>query len=177
MRHLAQNTGRYEWYTPQWLIERVHRALGAIDLDPASSLVANEIVGATSYYTEADDALTKSWRGRVFLNPPYARKVIDAFIDHLLRQRKLGNCVEYVVLVNNATETRWAQRLLSASSDVCFLSRRVRFINPHGASGGPLQGQMVCYAGANGDRFVFAFQDVGVVADLAARDKRLKIVG
>jgi hypothetical protein len=59
-----------EWFTPPEIIKRVHAVMGGIDLDPASCAKANEIVGANIYYTAKDDALSKNWFGRVFVNPP-----------------------------------------------------------------------------------------------------------
>lgn len=58
------------WFTPPEIIKRVHAVMGGIDLDPASCAKANEIVGAKQFFTAADDALNRPWRGRVFVNPP-----------------------------------------------------------------------------------------------------------
>jgi hypothetical protein len=44
--------------------------MGDIDLDPASSALFNEAVRAKKFYTEAQNGFTKTWKGRVFLNPP-----------------------------------------------------------------------------------------------------------
>lgn len=57
--------------------------LGGIDLDPASSALANRTVEATTYYTINDDGLDQPWSGRVWLNPPYGR-LAGEFIDRLV---------------------------------------------------------------------------------------------
>ena len=71
--HLAQGTGAVEWYTPQDYVEAARFVLGAIDLDPASAPRAQEWIKAKTFFTEQDDGLTKEWRGRIWLNPPYTK--------------------------------------------------------------------------------------------------------
>ena len=67
------NTGEIEWYTPPEYLERVRAVLGGIDLDPASSKVAQKTVKAKRHFTKVEDALKREWHGRTFMNPPYCR--------------------------------------------------------------------------------------------------------
>ena len=85
-------TGDTEWYTPQNILEAAAEVLGVIDLDPASSAAqqAHATVKATRYFTIADNSLEQRWRGRVFLNPPYARGWIDAFVDKMVSAYQAG---------------------------------------------------------------------------------------
>ena len=62
--HVTRNTGNFEWYTPAYIIEAARKTMGTIDLDPASSVIANETVKATTFYTIDDDGLIKEWGGR-----------------------------------------------------------------------------------------------------------------
>jgi len=62
-----------EHYTPSPIVEAARSVLGAIDLDPASCSLANEVVRAAAFYGPgglAPDGLAEPWIGRVFLNPP-----------------------------------------------------------------------------------------------------------
>ena len=53
------------------LVSAAHACLDGIDLDVASSRVAQEFVQASSYYTPTDDGLNEQkWSDSVYLFPP-----------------------------------------------------------------------------------------------------------
>jgi DNA N-6-adenine-methyltransferase (Dam) len=76
-------TGNQEWYTPAKYIALAREVMGSIDVDPASNAIAQETVQAATFYTVDDDGLTKEWRGRGWLNPPYNQPEISQFTDKL----------------------------------------------------------------------------------------------
>jgi len=155
------NTGENEWYTPPEYIKRARAVLGSIDLDPASSAAANKIVGAKQFYTAEDDGLAQEWSGRVWMNPPYDGSLIGKFIRKYVESFEDGSVTEGIVLVNNATETGWFSELVGISSAVVFPAGRVRFLDPQGNPGAPLQGQAIVYAGPNVDGFIRHFGSLG----------------
>jgi phage N-6-adenine-methyltransferase len=162
--HVSHSSGNNEWYTPPEFIEAARLTMGDIDLDPASSDKANEIVQAQAYYTAEDDGLSHSWRGRVWMNPPYASNLIGEFCRRLQRYVMNERITEACVLVNNATETGWFNALLSVASAICLVRGRVKFIDADGnPSGSPLQGQVVLYVGPNVARFASAFGQFGAM--------------
>ena len=162
--HVSFNSGNNEWYTPSNIIEAARTAMGSIDVDPASNDIAQQTVKAGTYYTAETNGLDKEWAGNVWLNPPYASDLIGKFIDKLVSEKKNYN--QAVVLVNNATETEWFNKIVSISSMVCFPKSRVKFYMPDGKTGAPLQGQAILYIGDNTDRFYEAYKDIGWVATL-----------
>ena len=164
--HVAHNSGENEWYTPREYIDAARAVLGCIDVDPASSLKANETVQARAFFTAQTNGLLHDWHGRVWLNPPYATPLIGQFITHLVRQVKRGNVIEAIVLVNNATETQWFRDLIGVAAAVCFPTGRVRFWGPNGATGAPLQGQAFVYIGERADVFLSKFSEYGWGAQL-----------
>lgn len=163
--HVANNSGENEWYTPAAYIELARSVMGRIDLDPASCAQANQTVQADAFFCKEDNGLDQEWHGAVWLNPPYAQPMIAQFSDKLVLEFKTGRTSQACVLVNNGTETGWGQALLSACSAVCFPQSRVRFLDPCGKLGAPLQGQMLLYFGSSEGvgRFKFHADKFGIV--------------
>ena len=144
--HVAQNSGNNEWYTPKSFTESAHEVMGGIDLDPASSEIANKTVNADKFHTIDDSGLDIEWTGNVWLNPPYAQPLITEFADKILSE--IGNFNQLIVLINNATETKWFQKIANKADCLCFPSSRIKFIDMDGLPrGAPLQGQCFLYFG------------------------------
>ncbi len=159
--HVGNNSGNSEWYTPQEYVDSVRQAMGGIDIDPCSCKAANGVVKAATFYEEADNGLGMEWLGRVFVNPPYGDGTVDAFAAKLLSEIAAGRTTQAVFLVNNCTETKWFQSLISRASAVCFPRGRISFWSLEQKSKSPLQGQAVMYFGSDSKRFKCAFSGIG----------------
>lgn len=162
---VEKNSGCEEWYTPARYIEAAREVMGCIDLDPASSDIAQRTVQATTFYTKELDGLEQEWAGNVWINPPYAARVIDQFVEKLVGHFLAGEVEQAVVLTNNATDTGWFQRLAREASAICFPAGRVRFLDPDGVEGAPLQGQAVTYLGDRPESFAKRFAGFGQVVN------------
>ena len=158
--HVA-SSGENEWYTPVEYIEAARAVMGGIDLDPASSVEANEVVQAGTFYTLEQDGLAQEWRGRVWMNPPYNRPLIDNFCGKLGEDFAAGHVTAACVMCNNATETGWFHALAEVASAFCFPRQRVRFWQPEKETATGLQGQAVVYLGENVDGFRAEFLQFG----------------
>lgn len=156
-------TGENEWYTPSDWLDRARTVLGRIDLDPASSPLAQRTVKAKQFYTVDDDGLTKAWHGRVWMNPPYAQPAIGNFADKLAAEVEADHVKAAIALTHNYTDTQWFHRLASRASAICFPEGRIRFVAPDGTLASPTQGQALFYFGNALDLFRATFGDAGVV--------------
>lgn len=159
--HVANNSGDNEWYTPEEYVEAARKVLGKINLDPASNSIANEVVKAEVFYAAADDGLAQDWKGNVWMNPPYESGLVGQFVEKLCEHYEAGDVPAAIVLVNNATETKWFQMLAGKARAVCFPKGRVKFWHPNKANAAPLQGQALLFFGGNSAAFVRTFCSFG----------------
>ena len=156
-------TGENEWYTPAAHINAARAVLGRIELDPASSAIANATVGAEKIYTIDDDGLAQEWRGKVWMNPPYAQPWIARFMAKLAMECSVGNVTEAIALTHNYTDTSWFQNAAVGSSAICFTRGRIGFLSPEGKRAAPTQGQAFFYYGRNVSGFAEQFERFGLV--------------
>lgn len=159
---LADDDTNDEWYTPDDIIAAVQEFLGGIDVDPASSDYAQRTVKARTYYTKRTDGLSRDWKGRVWLNPPYSYPLVERFTGELLSQYRRGIVEEAIVLVNNRTDAAWFQALLVEAVAV-FVSGRINFKRPGVEASANRQGQVFFYLGQRNVEFATAFGGFGVV--------------
>jgi phage N-6-adenine-methyltransferase len=157
-------TGETEWYTPPDIIEAAREVLGGIDLDPASSVKAQEVVRAKNFFTKDDDGLAQDWSGRVWLNPPYAQPLIANFAAKTVSEWRAGRVSAAIVLINNSSDTAWFHELAGVASAMCFTRGRIRFLDPDGAEAVPTQGQTFFYFGGDAARFSARFGALGFIA-------------
>lgn len=157
------NSGNVEWYTPPEVVRAVHETLGHIDLDPASSSTANEIVRADKFYSVDDDGLDLNWFGNVYLNPPYARGIVKKFVSKLIYEFNAGRVKSAVVLVNAQTDAKWFSSLAQACTGAIFTQGRIRFVQADGTPSKhtPTCGQCFFYFGNDVEKFFVAFAHFG----------------
>ena len=161
--HRAQGTGENEWYTPEQYIEAARELLGEIDVDPASSELAQKTVKAGRFFTIEDNGLEKEWNGKVWLNPPYAQPAIQDFIRKTVAEFEAGRMSEGVVLTHNYTDTKWFHIAAKAASAICFTRGRIGFLSPEGKKAAPTQGQAFFYFGSRREDFADSFCGFGFV--------------
>jgi ParB family chromosome partitioning protein len=158
----AQGTGEEEWYTPKPILNLARELFGGqIDLDPASSDLAQETVQAVAFFDRDDDGLSKEWWGQVFANPPYTLGIIDKFMDKAAEEYTSGRVTELIMLVNNCTDTKWFHKGVKHCSAICFTLGRTKFISPVGKDDNRAQGQALLYFGNRPLQFKAIFETIG----------------
>ena len=114
-----------EWLTPPDLVKR----LGEFDLDPCTP-INPPFVHAKTNFTVNDDGLTKSWFGRVYMNPPYG-KGMETWIE------KLKNHGNGIVLIFARTETKcFFNHIWYDANAILFVKGRIKFYNIDGEQKG-----------------------------------------
>lgn len=152
-----------EWYTPGRYVKAAHTVLGSIDLDPASCKEANGTVGASRFFTEAEDGLSREWPGKVWLNPPYGGKT-GLWVAKLCEEHREGRTREAVALLNAFTSTGWFGLLWRHAAAVCFTDHRIRFTPGEGGSAqSPTHGSAFVYFGPQVELFAEAFKGFGAI--------------
>ena len=131
-----------EWYTPKWIID----TLGPFTLDPCSPKV-RPFDTAIRHYCKDDDGLAQPWRGRVWLNPPYSRKLLRQFMEKLADHND-----GIALLVNRTDNLRFQEVIFPKAASILFMRHRVKFLRPDGTTGSPFFGSCLVAFGVQNDR-------------------------
>ena len=155
------------WFTPCHYTDIAHRVMGGIDLDPFSSAKANKVIKAKRFFDIKSNAFNQKWfdsKGTVFMNPPYSRELIYPSTNIFINHWQNKSISQAIVLVNNATETKWFQLLLQNATSVCFVKKRISFTSPDGKNvSGNTRGQVFFYFGTRIKKFETSFKNIGAV--------------
>jgi hypothetical protein len=154
-----------EWWTPREYIDMACEVMGSIDLDPASCVEANKTVKAKRFFDIKADGLTQTWKGRTWLNPPYAG-LTGQFVEKLLAEKACGNVTEAIALISATTlEREWFRPLWDAV--LCFHYGRVKFTSPDieliDSQSSPMTASVFIYLGRKEKRFASVFSKVGAI--------------
>lgn len=117
------SSARQDWTTPPALFRRLDAEF-RFTLDAAAS---PENALCSRYFTEAEDALSQPWTGRVFCNPPYSAKVGQwvAYGWHEVYAHRHAEVV--VMLVAARTDTAWFHQYALSGAEIRFIRGRLRF--------------------------------------------------
>lgn len=161
------------WYTPLYILERVHRVLGRIDLDPASDAFGNARVMAAYYISE--DSLSSPWSSSpatIFLNPPGGktnnRSNTVLFWDRLMSEVDAGRVRHAIFMCFSIEALQSSQQSVRSIGDYpfCVPSKRIRFDSQDGEYTAPSHSNAIVYVPGTIDKtrdFARAFSDLGII--------------
>jgi len=125
-------------------------------LDPCSN-PGTPNVPASRHFTITDNGLDQHWHGRVYMNPPYGREIVE-WVDKLTAEYRNGRVDEAVALLPARVDTSWWFRL--PADYVCFIKGRLSFSQHENAAPFP---SCAAYLGRWPERFVQEFSTLGRV--------------
>lgn len=111
-----------EWATPQDLFDDLDRRYGPFTLDPCCT---DDNAKCDKHFTEVEDGLAQTWSGRVFMNPPYGRRV-QHWIRKAYESAQSGTADLVVCLVPSRTDTAWWHDYCM-KGEITFIRGRVYF--------------------------------------------------
>ena len=106
------------WETPLYLYDELNKEFN-FDFDPCP-ICFNEI-------TPDKDGLLIEWGQRNFVNPPYSRKLKEAFVKRAIEESKKGKLCVCLLPVSTST-ILFHDYILPNAHDIRFLKSRVKFI-------------------------------------------------
>ena len=112
--------------------------LGPFDLDPCAA-DPRPWDCAKVNFTERDDGLSRLWKGRIWLNPPFLRYEVGRWIQ------KLAQHNHGIALLHGRTETAWFMPIWERASGILFLGEGSSFANPMAASSPPTAARLSCW--------------------------------
>lgn len=131
------------WQTPEYIVKSVQDVLGVIDLDPASSEEANQVIRAKRIITKEENGLAQDWMGlsmapiTVFINPP-GGKILNKsaaclFWDKLMSYADQGLIRHAIFLafsIEALQSTQVNSRLAMLYHPFCIPRTRIKFVDP-----------------------------------------------
>lgn len=141
----------------QPIIEGVIGTLGTIDLDPHSDTFP---VPAKAHFTPRERALSKMWRGRVWLNAPTGR-TLGKWVCKLVDEYENGEVTEAIALLPARPNADWWKDL--AKYPFCALHNKLTYAKPDGSITANATPYVVFYLGSQLARFHTRFSKLGTV--------------
>lgn len=116
--HFSSN--KEDWPTPPEIFEPLQKRY-RLERDVCAS---PENAKLPLFWTKEDDALSKPWDGRLWMNPPYGRD-IGKWLKKAFEAAQYGAIV--VCLIPARTDTKWWHDYVMNSAEVVFIKGRITF--------------------------------------------------
>ena len=112
-----------DWATPTEFFEKLNWRFGPFDLDACASIHNTK---CANFFTEAEDGLSKDWKGfTTFVNPPYGRG-IDKWIKKAFDESRKDE-TRVVMLIPARTDTKYWHQYVMRADEIYCLKGRLKF--------------------------------------------------
>ena len=105
-----------DWATPSYIYDELNKEFN-FDFDPCP----------LQHDTEEWDGLTVEWGERNFINPPYSRKLKDAFVQRAVEESKKGKLCVMLLPVSTSTQL-FHNHILPNKKEIRFFFKRIKFV-------------------------------------------------
>ena len=106
--------------TPDWLFEQLQKEFG-FTLDVCAN---SDNAKCKDFIPAEQDGLLQNWKGVVWCNPPYGRR-IGSWIHKALMESCNG--VTSVLLLPARTDTKWFHNWVLGKAEIRFIQGRLKF--------------------------------------------------
>ena len=119
---------RSDWATPQDLFDKLDKEFN-FDIDVCADAFNAK---CKKYYSVEDDALSQTWKGYCFMNPPYGRE-ISKWVKKAYESSGANNPSPFkgeatvVCLLPSRTDTKWWHDYVMKADTVKFIKGRLKF--------------------------------------------------
>ena len=110
-----------DWGTPPDLFDKLNKEF-QFDIDVCAS---PENAKCEKFWTKEDDALSQTWTGYCYMNPPYGRE-IGKWIQKAYESARSGEAT-VVCLLPSRTDTKWWHKYIMKADTVRFIKGRLKF--------------------------------------------------
>ena len=104
-----------DWATPEYFYNELNKEFG-FDFDPCPF----------QHNTRKWDGLEVNWGQRNFINPPYSRKLKDAFVKKAIEESKKGKLCVLLLPVSTSTQL-FHKFILPNKKEIRFIEKRIKF--------------------------------------------------
>ncbi len=169
-----------EWYSPPDIVESARAVLGIIDLDPATSDLANKTIRAERIITE--DSLSSNWADErpvsIYLNAPGGKVGNQSqavlFWQKLQDLRVAGDLKHAIVICFSMEIFQTSQQCAHSVVDfpLCIPGKRLKYSAPEGKPRSPTHASAIVYVPGTFDStevFVANFKKFGKVLNANGR--------
>jgi phage N-6-adenine-methyltransferase len=111
-----------DWGTPTAFFDELSQRFQGFDWDVCAS---DHNAKCKNYWTKEDDALSKTWTGYCWMNPPYGRQ-IGHWVKKAYESAESGEAT-VVCLLPSRTDTKWWHEYVMKADTLWFIKGRLKF--------------------------------------------------